>query len=274
MRIEQDSKRIAQGELYVRHGDFYVVGGAEYKDILSTLAGLVSSNPSSQKFLVVGVKAYLFDFVKGVIRVYEKEDAEVLLAVEPQIKACKVGECVGKVKKKGLSIDKRQVIIAGILFLVVVGVFKVYSYYKQKREEELARKRQQEMAMKVQSQKPVLPPCTSNVRSFFEKFVFPAQVRNAQIYIQGSSGIAVVVPLEEQQDVRVGSRIRIVSPSEDITKGQDSLGVYFQLNNYYQCLEFISLNKELPLTVEELTDNSCRIRIKGGCLYEEVNVNS
>lgn len=270
MRLESSTKKIGAGEFYVKHGQYYVVGKAEERTVLALLSSLLKEG--EQHYLVLsGEKAYFFDFRKGRIEVLDREEGRALLYEYPYAIVGEEGQVpLGKVQVKSFIIDRKKVLMTLVLASVFVGlamVNKAVSDYRKKKEAERIEKEMK--ALKVVQAKPQLPPCTSNIRSFLELYTFPARVENSMVVYQAGD-TTVRVPLRQEESRRVGSRIKVYVPSEELIRRQDESGLVFELKDFGLCLDFIYNNVNLPLSVVSLDLNGgCKININGGCLYEK-----
>jgi len=151
------------------------------------------------------------------------------------------------------------------LLVAIVGVFTIST----KREKPV------EKPMVVQPppppqvpQAPAYIPCRTNLPSFAEFFDYSDQVVNGKI-IKALQDKTVEVPLELMEVKAVG-KAQIILPAtlDERDFNMQDMGdkTVFSMGGYDNCLMFIDLNKALPLVVEELTMQSCRLYLEKSCV--------
>ncbi|MEM3426840.1 MAG: hypothetical protein QW212_01080 [Nitrososphaerales archaeon] len=272
MRLERNSKNIKNGELYIKHSSYFVVGRPEERGVLSTLSSLLREG--EDYYLVLsGERAYFFDFKKGKIEVLDREEGRAVLYEYPYAITGEEGKVPpGKPQVKGVLIDRKKALLTLFLSVGFLGFLignKLYKNYQEKKRMEMVRRLEEERK-RAAMQKPVveLPPCTANVRSFLTSYIFPASVEGATVVLQGEDS-AIRVPLRQEKESRTGPYLKVYSPSYDISYRQTAEGLVFEMKNMAWCLDFVYRNAHLPLTVVSLDTNGCKINITGGCLYEK-----
>ncbi len=272
MRLQRGKKGIKTGEYFVKKGEVYVVGTAEEKGLLSILSYAMQQRDARVYVLIDHNKVHFFDLERLKYQYLDRNLLDEVLMVYPNAFVLEASQTTrGKVSKRGIEIDRRKV-LASVMLLSVLGFLYAFNdYYKKKREEAERARRMQEMAWMQEQQRPqiVLPPCTSNIEDFMNKYIFPAYVEGGSVIVQ-SEDITVKVPLVIKQVPRVGSRIKVYLP--DITYTENRLpdgSLSWRLKGFENCLEFIYKNRHLPLSVLFLKEEGCEINLVGGCLYDQ-----
>jgi hypothetical protein len=272
MRLQRGKKGIKTGEYFVKKGEVYVVGTAEEKGLLSGLSYAMQQRDARVYVLIDHNKAHFFDLERLKYQYLDRNLLDEVLMVYPNTFVLEVSQKTrGKVSKRGIEIDKRKVLVSGMLLSVIVSLYVFNDYYKKKREEAERVRRMQEMAQMQAQQGPqiVLPPCTSNIEDFMNKYIFPAYVEEGAVVAQ-TEDTTVKVPLVSKQVSRVGSHIKVYIPDVGWTESRlPDGGLTWQAKGFENCLEFIYKNRHLPLSVVSLKEDGCQINIVGGCLYDQ-----
>jgi hypothetical protein len=271
IRIETEKKSIKVGEYYVRVNGVYVVGGGEDLDLLQRIYAakdckrvvfeekLGGKESIRYHYLSFDVKMYrVYGSIQGLLEQFG--DVYVLDLYETPPDKTSVKKVVG-------LLERKNVVVFGVLLLAVVGVFIVWT----KREKEVPK------PLEVQApppprvpQVPAYIPCRTNLPSFAQLFDYSDQVVRGKL-IKSIHEKTIEMPLElmEVKAVKKGE-ISLPSIMDEREFNMQDMGdkVVFSMGGYDKCLMFIELNRELPLVVEELTTQSCRLYLEKSCVGE------
>jgi hypothetical protein len=272
IRIEESKKNIKVGEYYVRVNDVYVVGDGGDLEILWRLYAAKGYKRVVFEERLGGkeeVRYHYFSFDTRMYRVYSSiqglleqfGDVYVfdLYEIQPNKKS---------VKKVIVFLNRKNLVAFAALLLAIVGVWMVF---EKKKESEVKAKVVQAPPPPPQEpeiQMPVYIPCRTNLPSFAKLFDYSDQVLNGRL-LKSLEDKTVEMVLEVMEVKPVEERtIRLPAGLDEREFSMQDMGdrVVFSVGGYDNCLMFIDLNKALPLVVEDLTMESCRLSLEKSCI--------
>jgi len=270
IRIEENKKNIKVGEYYVKVNGVYLVGDGGDLEILWRLHAADGYKRVVFEERLGGkeeVRYHYFDFDARMYRVYgsiqglleQFGDVYVfdLYEIPPNKKS---------VKKVVGFLNSRNVVVFGVLLTAIIGVY----IFSSKKEVERPVVQLPPPTPIQEPQTPVYIPCRTNLPSFVKSFDYSNQVVNGKV-IKSLQDKTVEVPLE-LMEVRAVEKAQISLPAtideKDFNMQDMGDRVVFSMGGYDDCLMFIDLNKTLPLVVEELTMQSCRLYLEKSCVGE------
>jgi hypothetical protein len=270
IRIEESRRNIKVGEYYVRVNNIYVVGDGGDLEILLRLYAANGYKRVVFEERLGGreeVKYHYFSFDRKMYRVYSSiqglleqfGDVYVfdLYEIPPNKKS---------VKRVAGFLNSKNVVVFAALLLAIVGVWVVFE--KKKEEEARARAVQTLLPPPEVPQEPPYILCRTNLPSFAKLFDYSDQVLNGRL-LKSLEDKTVEMLLEVMEVKPVEERtIRWPAGLDERDFNMQDMGdrVVFSLSEYDNCLMFIDLNKNLPLVVEELTPQSCRLSLEKSCI--------
>jgi hypothetical protein len=271
IRIEESKKNIKVGEYYVRVNGVYVVGDGGDLELLWRLHAadgyrrvvfeerLGGKEEVRYHYFSFGEKEYrVYNSIQGILEQYADVYVIDLYEVPPNKKS---------VKRVAGFLNTKNVVVFVALLLAIVGTWVVFE--KKKESEKSARVVQTPPPPPPQvPQEPAYIPCRTNLPSFAKLFDYSDQVLNGRLL--KAIGEKTVEMSLEVMEVKPVERTEITLPvgvGENEFNMQD-MGdrVVFSISGYDNCLMFIDLNKALPLAVEELTMESCRLFLEKSCI--------
>jgi len=270
IRTETDKRNIKVDEYYVWVNGVYVAGDGGDLELLWRLYAangykrvvfeekLGGKESVRYHYFSFDAKEYkVYSSIQGLLELYGDIYVLDLDEVPPNKKSVK--------RVVGL-LNRKNVIVFVALLTAIAGVFTVFT----------GREKTVEKPKAVQPpppppqvpQPPVHIPCRTNLPSFVKSFDYSDQVVNGKI-IKSLQDKTVEVPLE-LMEVRAAEKAQINLPATLDEKEFNMRDVgdktVFSMGGYDKCLMFIVLNRELPLVVEELTTQSCRLYLEKSCL--------
>jgi len=269
IRMEADKRNIKAGEYYVRVNGVYVVGDGGDLELLWRLYSakgyrrvvfeekLGGKESVRYHYFFFDAKEYkVYSSIQGLLELYGDIYVRDLDEIPPNKKS---------VKKLVGFLNRQNVLIFAALLAAIAGVFTVFT--KRERTVEEPKVVQPPPPPQV-PQAPVYIPCRTNLPSFANSFDYSDQVVNGKV-IKSLQDKTVEVPLE-LMEVRAVEKAQISLPAtldeRDFSMQDMGDKAVFSLSGYDNCLMFIILNRELPLVVEELTMQSCRLYLEKSCV--------
>jgi len=271
IRIETDRGKIKVGEYYVRVNGVYVVGDGGDLEILWRLYAAEGYRRVVFEERLGGkeeVRYYYFSFDAKMYRVYSSiqglleqfGDVYVfdLYEIPPNKKS---------VKRVAGFLNRKNLVVFATLLSAIVGVWVAFE--KKKEEQARARVVQTPPPPPPQvSQAPAYIPCRTNLPSFAQLFDYSDQVLNGKLIKSvGDKTVEMFLEVMEVKPVEEKS-INLPAGLDEKEFNMQDMGdkVVFSMGNYDSCLMFIDLNKSLPLVVEELTMQNCRLSLEKSCI--------
>ncbi len=269
IRMETEKKNIKVGEYYVYVNGVYVVGDGGDLELLWRLHAasgkkrvvfeekLGGKESVKYHYFSFDVKEYkVYSSIQGLLELYGDISVLDLYEVPPNKKSVKT--MVG-------LLNRKNVVVFVALVAAIAGVWTVWA--KRERVVEELEVVQPTPPPQV-SEEPVYIPCRTNLPSFAESFDYSDQVVNGKV-IKSLEDKTVEVPLE-LMEVRSAEKAQMNLPAtlDEKEFNMQDMGdkVVFSINGYDNCLMFIVLNKTLPLVVEELTMQGCRLHLEKSCV--------
>jgi len=272
IRIEESRKNIKVGEYYVRVNNVYVVGDGGDLEILWRLYAAKGCKRVVFAERLGGreeVKYHYFSFDKKMYRVYSSiqglleqfGDVYVfdLYEIPPDKKL--VGRVTGFLNRKNL-------VVFAALLLAIVGVWVVFEKKKESEVKASVVQAPPPPPQEPEIQMSVYIPCRTNLPSFAKFFDYSDQVLNGRLLKSlEDKTVEMVLELMEVKPVE-GKSIKLPAGLDENWFNMQDMGdrVVFSLSEYDNCLLFIDLNKNLPLVVEDLTLQSCRLSLEKSCI--------
>jgi hypothetical protein len=171
------------------------------------------------------------------------------------------------VKKVVGVLNRKNLVVFVALLSAIVGVWMAF----EKKKEEQARARVVRTTPPPSLQVPQAPtyiPCRTNLPSFAKLFDYSDQVRNGRLL--KSIGEKTVEMSFELIEIKPVEEVKIVLPAglDEKEFNMQDMGAktVFSISGYDNCLMFIDSNKALPLVVEELTMQNCRLSLEKSCI--------
>jgi hypothetical protein len=270
IRMEENKKNIKVGEYYVHVNGVYMVGDGEDLELLWRLHAANGRKRVVFEERLGGkesIRYHYFSFEAKMYRVYSSiqglleqfGDVHVLDLDEVPPNKKSVRKVVG-------LLNRKNVVVFVALLTAIAGVWTVWTTRERVMEEPQVL--QPPPPPPQVPQAPAYIPCRTNLPSFAKSFDYSDQVVNGKI-IKSLQDKTVEVPLE-LMEVKAVEKAQINLPATVDEKSfnmQDMGGkTVFSMGGYDNCLMFIDLNKTLPLMVEELTMQSCRLSLEKSCV--------
>jgi hypothetical protein len=164
-------------------------------------------------------------------------------------------------------LNRKNLVVFAALLSAIVGVWMAF----EKKKEGESRARVVQTPSPPPSRVPQAPayiPCHTNLPSFAKLFDYSDQVLNRKL-MKSVEDKTVEMPLEVVEVKPVEEkRINLPAGLDEREFNMQDMGdkVVFSMGNYDSCLMFIDLNKRLPLVVEELTMQNCRLSLEKSCI--------
>jgi len=270
IRIEENKRNIKVGEYYVRVNGVYVVGDGGDLELLWRLYAangnrrvvfeerLGGRESVRYHYFSFDVREYkVYSSIQGLLELYGDLHVLDLYEVPPDKKS---------VKRVAGFLNRKNVVVFAVLLIAIAGVFTVFT--KRERTVEKPKVVQPPPEPPQAFQPPVYVPCHTNLPSFANSFDYSDQVVDGKI-VKSLQDKTVEVPLE-LMEVSAVEKAQVNLPATVDEKGfniQDMGNrTVFSLSGYDSCLMFIDLNRGLPLVVEELTMQSCRLSLEKSCV--------
>jgi len=271
IRIEESKKNIKVGEYYVRVNGVYVVGDGGDLELLWRLHAangyrrvvfeerLGGKGEARYHYFFFDAKMYkVYSSIQGLLEEFGDVYVFALDEVPPNKKS---------VKKVAGFLNRKNLVVFVALLSAIVGVWMVFE-----------RGREGEVKTQVVQtppppppqvpQEPTYIPCRTNLPSFAKLFDYSDQVLNGRLIksvaektVEMSLEVVEVRPVEERS-------INLTAGLDEREFNMQDMGdrLVFNVDGYDNCLMFIDLNKALPLVVEELTMESCRLSLEKSCI--------
>jgi hypothetical protein len=270
IRMEENKKNIKVGEYYVRVNGVYVVGDGGDLELLwrlYTASGhkrvvfeerLGGNESVRYHYFSFDVKEYkVYSSIQGLLELYGDVHVLDLDEVPPNKKS---------VKKVAGFLNRKNVVVFAALLTTIAGVWTVWT--KRERVVEKPQVLQPPPPPPQVPQASAYIPCRTNLPSFAKSFDYSDQVVNGKI-IKSLQDKTVEVPLE-LMEVKAVEKAQISLPAtvDEKNFNMQDMGdkTVFSMGGYDNCLMFIDLNRALPLMVEELTMQSCRLSLEKSCV--------
>ena len=272
IRLETDRRNIKVGEYYVQVNGVYVVGDGGDLELLWRLYSakgrrrvvfeekLGGRESVRYHYFSFDAKEYkVYSSIQGLLELYGDVYVLDLDEVQPDKKS---------VKKLAGFLNRKNVLIFAALVAAIAGVWTVWT--EREKIEERPQTLQPPPPPPEVPQEPVYVPCRTNLPSFAKSFDYSDQVVDGRV-IKSLQDKTVEVPLE-LMEVRAVEKAQIILPAtmDEKSFNMQDMGdkAVFSMGGYDNCLLFIVLNRELPLVVEELTMQSCRLFLEKSCVGE------
>jgi hypothetical protein len=271
IRIEENKRNIKVGEYYVRVNGVYVVGDGGDLEILWRLHAangykrvvfeerLGGKEEARYHYFSFDTKMYrVYSSIQGLLEQFGDVYVFDLYEIPPNKKS---------VKRVAGFLNRKNLVVFAALLSAIVGVWVAF----EKKKEGEARARVVQTPPPPPSQVPQAPayiPCRTNLPSFAKFFDYSDQVLNGKLMksvedktVEMFLEVMEVKPVEEK-------RINLPAGLDEREFNMQDMGdrVVFSLSGYDGCLMFIDLNKRLPLVVEELTMQNCRLSLEKSCI--------
>jgi hypothetical protein len=270
IRIEESKKNIKVGEYYVRVNGVYVVGDGGDLELLWRLYAangyrrvvfeekLGGKEEVRYHYFSFDVKMYrVYNSIQGLLEQFGDVYVLNLYEIPPNKKS--VNKVVG-------LLNTKNVVVFVALLSAVVGVW--FAFEKKRESEARVRVVQAPPPPPQQPQAPPYIPCRTNLPSFAKLFDYSDQVLNGKV-IKSVEDKTVEMPLELMEVKPVeGAKIALPVGLDEKEFNMQDMGdkAVFSISGYDSCLMFIDLNKTLPLVVEELTMDRCRVSLGKFCI--------
>jgi hypothetical protein len=271
IRIEEDKRNIKVGEYYVRVNGVYVVGDGGDLEILWRLHAangykrvvfeerLGGKEEARYHYFSFDAKMYrVYSSIQGLLEQFGDVYVFDLYEIQPNKKS---------VKRVAGFLNRKNLVVFAALLSAIVGVWMAF----EKKKEGEARARVVQTLPPPPPQVPQAPayiPCRTNLPSFAKLFDYSDQVLNGKL-IKSVEDKTVEMPLEVMEVKPVEEkRINLPAGLDEREFNMQDMGdrVVFSIGGYDDCLVFIDLNKRLPLVVEELTMQNCRLSLEKSCI--------
>jgi hypothetical protein len=272
IRIEENKKNIKVGEYYVKVNGVYVVGDGGDLELLWRLyvangyrrvvfeERLGGKEEVRYHYFSFDAKMYrVYSSIQGLLEQFGDIYVFDLYEVPPNKKS---------VKKLAGLLNRKNLVVFASLLLAIVGVW--FAFEKKKEGEAKVRMVQTPPPPPPPQvpQEPAYIPCRTNLPSFAKLFDYSDQVLNGRLIkavgektAEMTLEVMEVKPVEER-------RITLPAGLDEREFNMQDMGdrTVFSLSGYDNCLMFIALNRALPLVVEELTMESCRLSLEKSCI--------
>jgi len=271
IRIETDRGKIKVGEYYVRVNGVYVVGDGGDLEILWRLYAaegyrrvvfeerLGGKEEARYHYLSFDVKMYrVYSSIQGLLEQFGDVYVFDLYEIPPNKKS---------VKRVAGFLNRKNLVVFVALLSAIVGVWVAF----EKKKEEQARARVVQTPPPPPPQVPQAPAyilCRTNLPSFAQLFDYSDQVLDGKLIKSvGDKTVEMFLEVMEVKPVKEKS-INLPAGLDEKEFNMQDMGdkVVFSMGNYDSCLMFIDLNKSLPLVVEELTMQNCRLSLEKSCI--------
>jgi len=271
IRIEEDKRNIKVGEYYVRVNGVYVVGDGGDLEILWRLHAangykrvvfeerLGGKEEARYHYFSFDAKMYrVYSSIQGLLEQFGDVYVFDLYEIPPNKKS---------VKRVAGFLNRKNLVVFVALLSAIVGVWMAF----EKKKEGEARARVVQTPPPPPPQVPQAPayiPCHTNLPSFAKLFDYSDQVLNGKL-MKSVEDKTVEMPLEVMEVKPVEEkRINLPAGLDEREFNMQDMGdrVVFSIGGYDDCLVFIDLNKGLPLVVEELTMQNCRLSLEKSCI--------
>jgi hypothetical protein len=269
IRLEEDKKNIKVGEYYVKVNNVYVVGDGGDLELLWRLhvanrykrvvfAERVGGKEEVRyHYFFFDAKMYrVYSSIQGLLEQFGDVYVFDLDSIPPDRKS---------VKKVAGFLNRKNLAVFAVLLLAIVGVWMVFERKREARESVVQATPPPPPEV---PQEPSYIPCRTNLPSFAHFFDYSDQVLNGKL-IKSVEEKTVEMALEVMEVMPVEERtIKLPAGVDEREFSMQDMGdrVVFNVGGYDNCLMFIDLNRVLPLVVEELTPQSCRILLEKSCI--------
>jgi len=270
IRIEENKRNIKVGEYYVRVNGVYVVGDGGDLELLWRLYAANGKRRVAFEERLGGreeTKYHYFSFdgreykvyssIQGLLELYGDVYVLDLYEIPPDKKF---------VRRVAGFLNRKNVIVFASLLVAIVGVFTVFT--RREKTVEKPKVVQSPPPPPQTPQSPAYVPCRTNLPSFARLFDYSDQVVDGKI-IKSLQDKTVEVPLELMEVSAVEkAQVNLPAGVDEREFNIQDMGnrAVFSLSGYDSCLMFIDLNRGLPLVVEELTMQSCRLSLEKSCI--------
>ena len=271
IRMEENKKNIKVGEYYVRVNGVYVVGDGGDLELLWRLHAANGRKRVVFEERLGGkesVRYHYFSFEAKMYRVYSS--IQGLLEQFGDVYVLNLDEVLPdkkSVEKTAGFLNRKNVVVFAALLTAIAGVWTVWTTRERVVEKPQALQPPPPPPPQV-PQTPVYVPCRTNLPSFVQSFDYSDQVVNGKV-IKSLQDKTVEVPLE-LMEVKAAEKAQISLPAtvDEKNFNMQDMGdkTVFSMGGYDNCLMFIDLNGALPLMVEELTMQSCRLSLEKSCV--------
>lgn len=259
MRIATNTKEIPTGSFYVKLDKFYIYDSKPV--VLEYLTDLFSQRKSNVYMLKLRDKYFVFLIEKDKLRIKEKTSIDEILLLYPNavIKEDKYLKKI-KPKVKGFVVNKKQLIAFPILLLTFTSLFVLYKKKQLNEQQEKLRQmaiqeEERRRQMQMQQQQVVYKPvCKSNLKSFLANYLPYSVIEDGTLRVKVKD-TTYNIPLNEEETEPI-SIDKIVMPSTKSNIQIDNEGYRVNIQGYYNCIGFISLNKDIPMKIRRLNNET------------------